>query len=156
MQREITLILSQERKVKLCMSEQYLFISRYMRDYIAEQNIQSDKPTTQEIDVHESSKFNTDSTRVTTKRSGMKRIRPKTVSKVRARNPTNLYTIEEKSTRALKKNHKNQKSNAHVKFDEFVSTTSIDAHASLEKSKSRGKLLLSYLKLCLELKERSN
>lgn len=120
-----------------------------MRDYILNKRA-TDKPSkmaqiltsARELQTHESvvpkklspkdysSNMNSSSTKMTSCKNRSKRIRPKTVNRLRARNQTKLYTIKEDSA-LLSQNHvPNQKSTANDRFDEIKSMTNDDLNLS--------------------------
>jgi hypothetical protein len=83
-----------------------------MRQYFSknrEGKTKSDKNTMRKLDMNESTKHNSESTRITSYDKTMKRMRPQTVNKLRTKNQTKLYTIEESSGKKLRKGCNNQK-----------------------------------------------
>ena len=130
-----------------------------MRQYFSNRQVgtvKSDKNTLRELDINESTKHNSESTRITSYEKTMKRIRPQTVNKHRTKTQTKLYTIEENSGKKLRKDCYNQKSTAFVKFDEIGSSTSVDIPVSPKKTKSKGKIRLDVQNSHPEEKERSS
>jgi hypothetical protein len=76
-----------------------------------------------------SSNYNSSSTKATNLKNTKRRLRPKTVSKLRARNQTKLYTINEDSALVNFKN--NQKSTANTRVDDIASITNDELNISL-------------------------
>ena len=105
------------------------------KDHLTNPKFYSDKFLWKDSKTDESTKQNSESTKVTTYHSGkLRRHRPRTVNKLRQRNPSTLYTIEENSSRALNKNVANQKSTAHVHMEDIGSATSVDMLKSTSKA----------------------
>jgi hypothetical protein len=120
-----------------------------MRDYILNKRV-TDKPSkmaqiltsAREIESHGdalskklspkdySSNMNTSSTKMTSCKNKNKRIRPKTVNKLRARNQTKLYTINEDSALFSQNHIQNQKSTANDRFDDIKSMSNDDLNLS--------------------------
>lgn len=76
-----------------------------MRQYLSQNRLgktKSDKNVMKELELNESTKHNSESTRITSYKNAVKKIRPQTVNKFRTKNQTKLYTIEESSGKKLK------------------------------------------------------
>ena len=123
--------------IKFEEGEKEAIMKNYIKEFHSPKSKSGNISNLNDVYIDDSTGANTESVKYTKWLTG-KRNRPQTVNKTRARNTSNLYVIEEKSPKILKRD-KNQKSTAYFRRNDNKNTNKSDLFNSGSKSHSRRK-----------------